>query len=63
MMILAGAEDCLLQFLILVGGHILGDSSDRAVQDPAQIIKGGSSHGFIFSQFINRGTGNMMPVD
>jgi hypothetical protein len=51
------------QHLIGIAGNIAGNILQTAIQDTTQIIQRGGIHRFIFPQFINRSTGNMIFID
>jgi hypothetical protein len=51
------------QHLIGIAGNIAGNILQTTIQDTAQIIQRGGIHRFIFPQFINRSTGNMIFID
>lgn len=49
-----------LQYLICVTWDVFDNILDPAPQNPAQIIQRGCGNRLILSQFVNRGTGEMM---
>lgn len=52
-----------LQRLVCIGRYIIKDISDIAVEDAAEVVDGGGIHRFIFAEFVNCGTGNVMVID
>lgn len=52
-----------LQRLICIRWYIIKDISNIAIEDATKVVNGGGIHGFVFSEFINGGTGNVMMVD
>lgn len=52
-----------LQFLIIFRWNIYSNVFDSTVKDTAEVVESSCIHRFIFAQFINDCTGNMMVFD